>query len=342
MNLPTESGIYLITNSVTGSQYVGKSVNIHRRVLQHFCQLNSGNHYNTYLQRAWDKYGNGAFDVSVLELCDKSELDNKEVMYIEKYDTYHNGYNLTLVGDGGHGVIVSDETRQKLRLARSATWRSVVLLNTGDVFECVADAARQYHTDSSSITMCCNHIRRYAGVFDNQKLVWSYYDDYIKFSKDDIRTLILQAEIQNKGGYCEQAKGVVLLNTGEVFDCVTTAAEHFSISPSQISRVCVGKGLRAGTMPDGTPMVWRHYSDYERMSASDIDLAIDSAMSANKGSQHFNSKRVLLTNTGEVFESISDASRIYGVSVKGISACCTGKKKSCGKLDGVKMVWQHC
>lgn len=51
------------------------------------------------------KYGVENFSFSVIEECPLQELDNKEVYYIEKYNSYihfpnSNGYNLTLGGNG--------------------------------------------------------------------------------------------------------------------------------------------------------------------------------------------------------------------------------------------------
>lgn len=48
---------------------------------------------------AMKKYGVDVFTFEILEECTQEELNQKEVFYIEKYDSYHNGYNLSLGGD---------------------------------------------------------------------------------------------------------------------------------------------------------------------------------------------------------------------------------------------------
>lgn len=107
-------GIYKIENKVTNKVYIGKSVNIEKRWVQHRCHLNNNVHANDYLQKAWNKYGEIAFNFSVLCECEESVIDEKEVYYINLYKatdrTY--GYNLREGGDGGS---LSQETIEKLR-----------------------------------------------------------------------------------------------------------------------------------------------------------------------------------------------------------------------------------
>ena len=52
-----------------------------------------------------DKYGIENFIVEELCECANEELSSYEIQYIEKYNTYSNGYNAT---KGGDGVILFD------------------------------------------------------------------------------------------------------------------------------------------------------------------------------------------------------------------------------------------
>lgn len=47
------------------------------------------------------KYGKENFLVCIIEECPDELLNEKECYYIEKFDTYYNGYNLTLGGTLG-------------------------------------------------------------------------------------------------------------------------------------------------------------------------------------------------------------------------------------------------
>lgn len=64
------AGVYTITCTPTGVQYVGSAVRFSRRFRQHKSDLNLGRHRSTYMQRAWEKYGSDAFVFAVALVCD--------------------------------------------------------------------------------------------------------------------------------------------------------------------------------------------------------------------------------------------------------------------------------
>jgi len=107
-------GIYCITNIINGKSYIGKSVNIERRWVKHKSYLQTGIHPNSHLQSAWNKYGEDAFTFSIIEECTESILSDKEISYISMFDSKLNGYNLTDGGEGVSGMVVSEETRQRM------------------------------------------------------------------------------------------------------------------------------------------------------------------------------------------------------------------------------------
>lgn len=50
------SGIYQIRNTFNNKKYIGSSVNLRRRYREHFNTLINGTHYNSKIQRAFNKY----------------------------------------------------------------------------------------------------------------------------------------------------------------------------------------------------------------------------------------------------------------------------------------------
>ena len=100
--------------------YIGQTIkSLEKRKYGHvFRSLN--NEDNNYFHSALRKYEIENFSWEVLEECSNAEFLNAlEVFYIGYYDTFNNGYNLTLGGEGTGGHKCSDETRKKMSIART-------------------------------------------------------------------------------------------------------------------------------------------------------------------------------------------------------------------------------
>lgn len=117
------SGIYMLKNNADGKVYIGQSKDVFKRKSEHFYSLRKGCHYNLYLQRAFDKYGESGFSFIPMEFCSIGDLDDKEVYYINLYDSINrdNGYNLK---GGGSRPLLSDETKRKLSETRKERIRN--------------------------------------------------------------------------------------------------------------------------------------------------------------------------------------------------------------------------
>ena len=134
LNLEVYGIIYLIRNKINGKCYVGqtqeekgfdgrynclgeeieKVYNYHKSKKEH----NRG--YNKHLLRSIEKYGFEAFEINkYLDYAfSLEELNIKEKVYIQLYDSFENGYNETLGGEGVEGFSHSEETRQKISEAK--------------------------------------------------------------------------------------------------------------------------------------------------------------------------------------------------------------------------------
>lgn len=107
----------MIKNKVNEKCYIGQTNNIERRIRRH---KKDSKILDTYLYRSIRKYGWDNFDISIIDECDsREELNEREIFYIDKYDSFNNGYNMTLGGDGHNGLSPSEETRKKISEANS-------------------------------------------------------------------------------------------------------------------------------------------------------------------------------------------------------------------------------
>lgn len=112
------TGIYIITNKVSGNTYVGQSVDIGRRFMEH--RTISAEH-NQSLKRALLKYGIENFSFEVLEECPAEKLNEREMFYIAKL---HPRYNRTKGGDGRARPLTSEE-KEHLRECGKKQWEAM-------------------------------------------------------------------------------------------------------------------------------------------------------------------------------------------------------------------------
>src|SRR6266568_1868256 len=116
--IPATSGVYKITCTVTKKIYIGSALDLRHRRNQHFSELRRNKHPNSYLQRAWNKYGPDAFTFEVLELVLPMSLTAREQYWFKKLKPFgKKGYNLARIAgstmlDRKH----SPQTREKMRI----------------------------------------------------------------------------------------------------------------------------------------------------------------------------------------------------------------------------------
>jgi len=126
---PSKAGIYKLTCDDNGKIYIGKAVNINRRLNQH---KNYKSDNNGYFPRAVLKYGWDSFKVEILEIVEnfnKSEdninLLEREAYYIKLFDSTNIeiGYNLCKHSRDTTGIPLSEE--HKLKISQSNLGRIV-------------------------------------------------------------------------------------------------------------------------------------------------------------------------------------------------------------------------
>jgi len=99
----------------TGKKYIGQTIHEEHRKKQHKHDCKRGVDNKFY--RAVRKYGWELFIYGIIEEHGADVLAEQEVYYIDCYDTYINGYNSTIGGEGVGGCSPSEETRKKQSIA---------------------------------------------------------------------------------------------------------------------------------------------------------------------------------------------------------------------------------
>jgi len=99
--MASASGIYCWKHIKSGKRYIGQAKNVITRMSSHRTRLRGNYHENEHFQRAWLKYGENAFEFSIIEFCPEEILSWKEEEWISKYQTTNSdfGYNRTTGGE---------------------------------------------------------------------------------------------------------------------------------------------------------------------------------------------------------------------------------------------------
>ena len=91
--------IYKITNDINNKVYIGKTeFSIEKRFREHCADAFKERNEKRPLYSAMKKYGIAHFHTELLEETDNPE--EREIYWIEQYQSFKSGYNATLGGDG--------------------------------------------------------------------------------------------------------------------------------------------------------------------------------------------------------------------------------------------------
>ena len=116
--------IYKCTNKLNGKIYIGKTT----KSFEGYCRKNILNALNRtdvkHGQKrrfycALRKYGQGNFKWEVIERCGSLELNDREIYWIDFFDSFRKGYNLTKGGDGGGGIPYKRTNEIKSKISKS-------------------------------------------------------------------------------------------------------------------------------------------------------------------------------------------------------------------------------
>ena len=105
------SGIYCITNKINGHRYIGSTTNLRKRRANNFSKLRRGVNDCLHLQRAWNLYGEDAFEFRHILICEKDELLRYEQ---ELLDRWKPEYNIRRKAEANWGIRLSEEACHKI------------------------------------------------------------------------------------------------------------------------------------------------------------------------------------------------------------------------------------
>ncbi len=94
----TDSGIYCIYWDIRPNDYyIGRSINLNVRKQEHLSALARNSHYNLKLQNYYNKFG--IPNIEILEYAKPEVLKELEIQYINEFNSFKDGLNLTNGGE---------------------------------------------------------------------------------------------------------------------------------------------------------------------------------------------------------------------------------------------------
>lgn len=301
--------IYCHTNKINNKKYIGLTCQTPKD------RWDSGHGYksNRYFWSAIKKYGWHNFSHEILfDGLSQEEAKLKEIELISNYSTHDRllGYNITLGGESGNGIILSKESRMKISKA-----------NKGRV---VSEETRAKISKSNLGKICkrgidsLNYGRK---ASDEARLNMSKAQSGVKhrlYGKHQSQ------ETRNKIGKAKSIPIIQLDANGKFIKRWNnlTSATNYGFLDSKISSCCKGKRITHGGY------IWLYEKDYNNLSQDDILYMCKK--SKEKLDKYSPIKIVQLATDNEFireWNSISETVK-YGFNKGCISNCCLGRTKT--------------
>ena len=218
-------GIYKITNTENGRCYIGQSRDIEARWQKHLSAYKSYPDWELY--RAFKKYGISKFTFEIIEECQIEELNEREIYWITQYDSFNNGYNMTLGGEACNGT--NDKTVYQYDLSGHFVGE----------YKSAHEAARALNIQFTNICKVCRGERKTAGGFG-----WSYE------KHDSVQPI--KTKRLSDGTVLQFTKDGTFIAE---YPTAKEARRQTGISDTTIGLVCKGKNKTAGGF------IWRYKNE---------------------------------------------------------------------------------
>lgn len=230
-----KAGIYIITCTRNGKVYIGQSTNVVVRLKDHIRRFKKGNHDNSKMQNAWNKYGASSFISDVIEWCNKDfdVLNEREIYWINKLDALDNFKGFNISSGGGNAYSLAGKTEEE----------------KAEVYSKVSKWRKEYYKTHKS-----PFYGRHWSEEEKQRIRESVSgSNNIWFGK---KRHDHSANMTGSGN--PRARAVICVTTDERFGSAKEASEAHGVTNSMILKCCKGVHKTGGKLADGTRLEWKY------------------------------------------------------------------------------------
>ena len=224
--MPTDGGIYKITNITNNKFYIGSTINLRKRIKRHFYELLNQMHHSKHLQNAWNHYRKESFVYEPLEIIKKkqrekaSEYKKKlrkiEQEYLDKFTPWKAeiGYNINKSATGDVLYLTEEMIQEDLysRFSGEQFYQIIELLCSTD--ESISQIAKEVGVKRNMVDKIYH--KRFSDIDFSQ---WNFKkreykrDKLLKSRGEEIKKYV----IEEKHGLTESA---------EHFNCTRDTLKH--------------------------------------------------------------------------------------------------------------------
>lgn len=235
MSKNKQAGIYKITCVANNKVYIGQSIDIETRIIDHTRRLKTNKHKNIYLQNAWNKYSEADFKFDIAEVCvaDYSVLNEREIYWINHFNSLDKDCGFNLASGGGNGYSLAGKTKTEIT----------------DIYKKIAKARLKKWEESGNP-------RKGFVMSDEQK---KNIKEFMLSGKNPFRDKKKPEHSRlMTGAGNSRARPVICITTGEIFLCAKDAGYKSGTTNSNILKCCKGVQSYAGKSSDNIKLVWKY------------------------------------------------------------------------------------
>lgn len=194
------------------------------------------------------KYNYPCRTISACCRNEKRTAYGKVWMYLEKYNNTSKEEVKILYARNKKGI--KGEYNPKAR--------EIICLNTLERFKTLTEASEEYSIGCSLISACCSKKHKSVTSKEHDKLVFRYYEDYLKMTEQEIKDDIFYGKYS-----CESKDKIICLDTSKIYYCARQVEEETGLFATSITACCKGRYKTVGKLH------WQYYNEYIKLSGGE-------------------------------------------------------------------------